>query len=393
MKINILFIFLLISFTASAQRAKNRIGVQIHNMKAEDQLKITNELHTKWSRGPGLELDSWKPTDDEWIPFVQDCQRVNVHINRYATNTTHPFPRGKAEINKWAQDLVKVLNTYDPRLPDNVSIENEELNQNYHSGPMSDYIAQLDTAVKILHAYNIRVVNGGLPEQVICQGVYRWLKYTKKNEKAANDWATATLTASQKKSADNYNPGTNIRRMDTCLDAYKRMDLDAVNIHIYYPWDKDKNRKPIIETMIPSNAFQIIAEYIEDRTGKKSVSNETSIRHESKTLMKNFFDSYNAGQWKFIIFNSSYGGSAGEISLVDPATGKLNEMGKYYTAYVDEFYGVPQPEPKPAQMDYKVWFWIVLGFLILAVVAIALLLNEKGKDTKQKAPSPKAKGL
>ena len=372
---------LYLTISGAAYGQKNRIGVQIKETPADEQIDIARELHTIYSRAPGVETSNFNPNNKEFKPFWERGQRFDIALNQYPTSDKgKPFAKNQKELNEWAAQVIKVMKAFDPKLPVNVSIINEELNQNYHSGPMSDYLKMLDTAVKICHNYGCRATNGGMPEQVICQVVYRWYKFTLNDNKRANDWADQTMDDGAIKSANNYQEGSNIRRCDTLLDAYKDMDLDYINIHLYYPWDKDKGGKNPPNVIIPEDAFKQIADVIYARTGKHCVSNETSIRHSNRDLLHNFLGAYSMGGWQYISFISSFGGSAGEISLIDE-DGNLNDMGKAYRDFVDEYYNGPLITASAQVYSFKPLFIL---FLVLFILALIYIIYEHGKKTTKK---------
>jgi hypothetical protein len=186
------------------------------------------------------------------VPILNQGYKILLNFNKSDyTGTPLPFV---SDLTKYQSDLKKVLSGF-TSLPAVAVIENEESNLLYYSGTAQEYIKQLSAAIPVMHAYGIKVANGGITSTGLNYLVYQDFINRGKVD-SAKDFQQRTHLAVN--NAQTLNRGAFI---DALLQAYTKMDLDYVNFH----W---KGTSPDIQ------ALNAVINYLKKRTGKTIINNE-----------------------------------------------------------------------------------------------------------------------
>ncbi len=215
-----------------------------------------------------------------------------------------------------------------------IVVENEEINPNYHTGPLTDYINMLQAALDVCHSKGIKVTNGGIYGGQLETLAYRYLQ--RKGQNRADSFANNCMTYSQIKDAQtpNRNPSLEwkVRQLDTLLNFY--INLDYINIHLYEPFN------PNVDPSTVTSATPVVAadiqEYLIARTGKPVMTNETTPRDNvSPDLVTSVLKEYDRLNFPYAIwFNNDIGGSK---PLYDLNTGALLNTGVAYSNFTGTY--------------------------------------------------------
>lgn|GEM_PF-1557101 len=291
------------------------------------KIDITKNLAVGYVRYT-ITLSDWAGKDNGFERFTSEGFRIVCNINAYPQPSENqpPVPFVKDTI-AYKKKLDEILTKYQP---DVVVIENEETNQGYHTGSMSQYIAQLKAASTVVHSKGLKMTNGGIHPQGICYFV--WLDYKERGmDKEAEDWMNLTFNTGMRYAAlhpeENGSFSYYWRQIDTLLNAFTTMNIDYINAHIYEPINDIGNGKKTIPGCIPT-----MADYIKRRTGKPLMSNECGQRNQNPTLVTSMLQAFSDGRYPYSIWFSGDTNN-GARALQNPA-GILRINGLYYKTFV-----------------------------------------------------------
>jgi hypothetical protein len=176
--------------------------------------------------------------------------------------TPVPFP---TDMVKYRKLLGAVLDKYKPEV---AVIENEPTTDDFHSGPIENYIAELAVAIDVCHSKGVKVADGAIHVGNV-----------------------------QKVMAGTRLDG-NALEVKKLIAAYATLNLDFVNVHTQGTGDS-----------YPDGQLQKVADYLRAQTGKPVMSNEFTVKSNSTNLIKQMVDGFKAGGYKYAIVRS--GDSAG----------------------------------------------------------------------------------
>lgn len=188
-------------------------------------------------------------------------------------NTPVPFPTDMVD---YAQKLTAATLLYQPEL---WAIEDEEDNQNFHSGPISDYIIEMTTASSIIHAAGGKCTNGGIHSNEICILVYYDMLDRGLITKAGQ-FKDRTFSDGMK--AYILNPSSQpdttaaIELTDTLIHAYKDAGMDYINLH----WKEPLNGVGDGSSGVVGG-YADVCEYLTRVGGLPVLSNELGIKNSA----------------------------------------------------------------------------------------------------------------
>lgn len=284
-------------------------------------------LHVNYVRD-AVSLDQWKGKSNNLDAYAADGIKVLLNINnQLPTGDPLPFP---TDMVTYRQNLTSVLNAYQPEV---VVIENEEINKNYHTGSMLDYINMLKVALSVCHPKGLKVTNGGIYGSSLEILTYRYLQT--KSQARADSFGNNCMSPFQVKAAQN--PGSNpnleydVNRLDTLLAFYP--NLDYVNVHLYEPFDPDVTDDSKVATPTPV-VIPDIQEYLTVRTGRTVITNETGQRNNTNPqLVTGMLQEYDQLKFPYMVWFSG-DGNDGAQPLYDLNTGMLFNNGIAFSAYM-----------------------------------------------------------
>ena len=286
------------SSTISASEASNLstdtetlFGAQVGETLMDDNLTVLNLLGVKYVRvqivlkdftGPSSRIDS----------YIDDGYKILLNINygdvqnKNGTKKPVPFPTDMVE---YTLLLKKVLDVYHPEV---AVIENEPTTNQFHSGPIEDYITELTTATTICKQYGVKVADGSVNVQRVQQVM----------NGQDHGWADA------------------LEETKKLIDAYKIIPLDYVNVHTSAPFNSRDN-----PNVYPPGVLEDVADYLRTTTGKQVMCNEYNQDNQSTGLMTTAVNGFKAGGYKYMIARSNKGG-AGNAEPLNKGT-KLTAIG------------------------------------------------------------------
>ena len=192
---------------------------------------------------------------------------LNVNNSLVVTGNPVPFP---TDTMLYKTKLTSLLNMYRPEL---VVIENEETTQQYHTGPLSDYINELKAAITVAHSKGLKVTSGGTTGEIIFL-VYK--DYLARGLTAeAADYARRTMSpgiiADLPDLTNHPYAAGKVAMAEYLIPQYKILNLDYMNLHWYEPIsDNYVASAPYYGT----KAFIETIDYLKRATGKAVITNE-----------------------------------------------------------------------------------------------------------------------
>ena len=240
-----------------------------------------------------------------------------------------PFPK---DMKSYRTTFTDIVNTYQPPV---IVVENEEINKNWHSGPMTDYINMLKVALDVCHAKGIKVTNGGIYGPQLEVLTYRYLQT--KSQKRADSFGNNCMYAWQIKAAQTVNSNASlekdVRQLDTLLNFY--VNLDYINIHEYEPFNPNlsTSAKSQVGTITPV-VIADLQEYLQTRTGRIVITNETGQRDNTNpSLVTAMMTEYDRLKFPYVMWYSGTGVS-GAQPLYNMTTGALNPNGQAFSNFM-----------------------------------------------------------
>ena len=267
--------------TISTQSTENAIistpvyGALISSGDMNEKMQVCTNLGVTYVRS-SITLKDFTGKDGAVDAYIRNGYKLLLNINYDVVQTVNgkkqpvPFP---TDMVQYKSLLQKVLDKYKPEI---AVIENEQTTDQFHSGPIENYITELKTAVSVCHQYGIKVADGGLIAQVV------------------------NMVKSGFGSGDKY---TETKKL---IEAYKTIDLDYINIHTTAPYS---NGDP---NVFPSSDVINSATYLKATTGKDVICNEYNQDNQSASLMNGAVTAFKTGGYKYLIARSGQGGTKSE---------------------------------------------------------------------------------
>lgn len=233
-----------------------------------------DSLHVLMARD-AVNLAVWNGSDKPVEDYINYGLQLFLNIN-YKTCTTQPCPFLSGDLTNYTALATQVITKYKNAVKV-IAVENEPFNQNYFTGPRSDYNKLLIACAKVAHSNGVKVTDGGLYAATLKTLTYRWLKRT--GQTAALDSFKVCMPAGQIKNAET--PGYNAKlegqvQDDSSTIMVDKVYCDYVNIHIYY--DSTDITQHLPQTDV---AIKYIQKYVKAVTGLELTSNENGVRNNN----------------------------------------------------------------------------------------------------------------
>lgn len=215
-----------------------------------------------------------------------------------------------------------------------IIVENEEINDNYHSSTLADYGAMLQGVYNICHPRGIKVTNGGVYGSGLDIVTYRKLKATY-GQPVADAYGALCMTTGQINAAET--PGSNpsletqVHKVDTVTSFHAYFDY--INNHPYEVFSRT-NTQPDTVTLAAHQVLQWQQMYLEFVTGKPCITNEIGQRDSEHPELTTAFmnEVYRLGFEYCFWYNST--GPGGAFPLSDLDDGHTLPMGTAYKNFV-----------------------------------------------------------
>jgi hypothetical protein len=226
------------------------------NLSLPNKAKLCTMLGVNYVRTTII-LTKFHGSDAAVEQYLNNGKKVILNLNYQAVrNNPNPFPK---DMNKYRNLLEAALQKYAKRV-EVVVIENEPTTDQFHKGPMSDYIAMLKVAVQSCRKYGVKVADGGIhPENI---------KLVMHSSRLSG----------------------NAAEVKQLITAYKGLDLDYVNIHAHGDGSS-----------YPGGQLKDVADYIRRQTGHAVMNNEFSLHSTSTSLVRDMVAGFKQGGYKYAI--------------------------------------------------------------------------------------------
>lgn len=214
-----------------------------------------------------------------------------------------------------------------------IVIENEEFNPAYYTNTdPEDYITLLETAIPLVHGAGMKIANGGFLQNYMHTFIYR--DYVARGMQAkADDYldnnVPATYHSRIVKANDTAWEGV-ITIYEALLTAYKTLDLDYVNFHIYEPASEAGPVDEDITTASP-DAIAAISDYLRYRTKKPVIINEVGAKNNNPALVQDIMQKCIDNDIKIVTWYS--GDASWHFALTDE-DGALRSSGEAFRDFI-----------------------------------------------------------
>lgn len=260
--------------SSNAVTATPNFGVLISgNTNIDDEIIVCEKLDVNYVRY-AISLKDFTGIDKGYEKWVNAGYKVLLNLNYDNVSNVSgkknpvPFPTDMVEYKKL---LEKVLDKYKPEI---AVIENEPTTDQFHSGPIENYITELKTAVDVCNKRGIKVADGAIHVGYLSQ--------------VMNGWATEGNALETKK----------------LIQAYKTINLSYINTHVKSPFGSNQNK-------YPDGTLEDYADYLRTETGKPVICNEYNQHNTSTTLMTGTIGGFQSGDFKYVIARSGSGDQDG----------------------------------------------------------------------------------
>lgn len=288
-------------------------------------------LGCTWAR-TAIVASQWDGSSNRFEIYDGMGLLQTVNIAYYPNSSGQNFPTGTILTN-FIDTSELILDTY-PQIG-LVTLLNEELNQSYHSGAITDYCLMMVQMYAICHARGIPLTDGGVAGTPLEISTYRYVKSTY-GQTEADQFGAACMTNAQVNAANN--PGSNptleaaVRLMDTLLmySAY----LDYWNIHTYEVLS-ETNTQPDTVTQVSLNVLRYEKEFLTANSGKPVITTETGIRNnDNPVLVTNMLTNFARIGMPFVFYFNGYDAVANTSPLTDETTGDILPSGEAFRDYI-----------------------------------------------------------
>lgn len=315
-------LFILISFSCSAQSimvrhgtgavsfpaplSSTKFGVLVNgNFTNLQRISVVKDLDVNYVRH-AIFMQDWTGKNNLFEQYQAAGLNVVLNINWDNQVPASPFP---TDTITYKNILTLILTKYHPYF---IVLQNEEINFNYYTdqfgqpgGIIRDYLNLARAAGPIIHSFGLEFSNGGIYGNGLDIPVYRYLR-----DEISQDTADAYAAIAMSTGAVNEanTPGSNptlqniVARVDSILD---NADLfDKINVHPYMVYDPHITDDSLV---VANNTlvFHYIKQFIEWRTGKPCITNETGQRtNEQPALVTSMLTDYLADNWQLVLWFS-----------------------------------------------------------------------------------------
>lgn len=289
------------------------------------------------SLGLNTTLVEIRSTDTTWnIINYYTIRERNIQLN-YLFNrrgeSTVCFPATNKERQQYRDSLRSLLTVYRPTW---LCVEREETN--YYTGAVKHYQKELKRAKEVCDSFGVRVANGGLTTRDITLLIYRYYQDKGKTD-LKKSWGERCVPDRFIKKLESRKDTIfeqSLLRLDSFVQAYRKIKCNAVNFHWYEPAKYRGESNPNADTVTRSSgALKEIVSYLKEKTKLPSICNEMGqINSRPELTLSMLQETKEAG----LLYVGWFSGDMGQFkatSLYTP-TGSLTETGKEFYLYLND---------------------------------------------------------
>ena len=314
----------------AAKPPVTRIGVMANGVKKLPlRIKTTERLGVSLARPNAEPVGELTPSQSVFKHHFASLDLFLTIVNRTGKVKTSP---PATDLAAYARAFGQTLDATTPKV---VAVENEELAPKFYSGTPTQYLAQLEAAVKVAHARKVAITNGG----IVAGGVVlaTWHDFWKQGkrrladdfmklamvalrapnpQKLLNDMPTA---AAPRKPIFAANPrfATLLQRTERYIAGFRRSRMDYVNFHWY-----QAGAKPLGQAI----------RFLEKATGKRAVTNEIGQFDLLPSTVTSILGEVRARHLPYAVWYGADGTAS--KGLYDKGTGALRPNGIAFRDYV-----------------------------------------------------------
>lgn len=318
--------------TAPATPLANPFGVLVNDTtrgtnNSTFKLTVAKQYGVPYLRD-AINLSAWNGISDAaYDAELAAGFKVLLNVNNSLVVTGNPVPY-PTDLAAYKTKLASLLSKLKPEM---IVVENEETNLLYHTGPLSDYVAELQAAIETGHANSMKVTNGGITAQIIFL-VYRDY-YNRGLYTEATDYANRTMAASVIADLPGLtrHPALKLKADSTqyLVDLYKNMQLDYINLHWYEPiTDNQIAAAPYYGT----KAFIETIDYLHRATGKTVITNEYGQDNTTPSITTDLQQAALDAKLPYAIWYDGDGTSA--FGLHERGTTTLRPNGQAFAQFI-----------------------------------------------------------
>ncbi len=225
-----------------------------------------------------------------------------------------------------------LLSVYHPEL---IVVENEENTYQYHTGPLSDYVNELQAAIDVAHSKQLKVTNGGITFEIV---FLVWKDYMRRGlvDSAAN-FASRTMSpsviADLPSLANHPYLAGKVVNAEYLILQYKTMNLDYVNLHWYEPAADNFSSTGLFYNM---DAFKETVNFLKRATGKNVITNEFGQDNTDPAITQAMMQAVMDIKLPYAIWYDGDGTAA--MGLHETGTTKLRSTGVAFRDSIAEYF-------------------------------------------------------
>lgn len=290
-----------------------------------------DSLKAKYAR-TAIVLQTFTGSSANYETYAGTGLNVILNMNWGVASSTGNAVAFPTDMVDYSAKFNAVINKYQPEL---AVIENEEINEGYHAGPLTDYLTELQTAVNLCHAKGLKATNGGIVERVVTLLVWNDY-YSRGLLTEASSYAARAFPAQMLDAQGNPNVKGNAKLADALakgqqlISAYKAMNLDFVNFHWYEPVAQ---REVMYQTAnlaaiahIDPKTLEESVAYLAKATGKTVIINEVGQLNQQPGIVTDVMQKLSDLKMPYVIWYSGDSGTGLAVALQN-ANGSLRANG------------------------------------------------------------------
>lgn len=319
-----------------SEQNRTQFGVLVNSTLLTNSQKANvsyDTLGARYVRG-ALTCNTWTGSSTRYETYRTKFGLGNQIPVINSRNGTAAYPKTAPELAGYADTLGRILDKYtDIKM---VVIENEALNTTFHPADnLAEYSAVVAAAYPVCKARGVKMIESGVYGSGLDGLTYRWLVSTY-GSTTANLFGNIAFTPAQLTNIQNFgsnaNLENNVLKVDTILNLSSYFDY--MNIHLYEVYNPNiTNDSDIVVST--QYYLRYIKEYIETRTHKPCITNETGQRYNVQPgIVTSVLQQYYSLGFRIVQWFSGEDGSAGSNALNNDTTGAIKPNGTAFKNFI-----------------------------------------------------------
>ena len=304
------------------------------NLGVTGELNVAKSLSAAYVRQPII-LSQWTGTDAYQDAIIANGFKSVTNLN-WGVPSISPVPfLTSSQLSDYKATITQVINKYPSEL---FVIENEETNNNYHSGSVMQYVDMLKAAADVIHAKGLKLANAGLTYGGL--QILVWKDYLATGQTAkANDYALRSFSPDVYAALPSVPAALDVqaKKDDTLLNAYASLPLDYINFH-WYGDTRQKDNGPYnaaIDTLhIDTRSLTELVDYLKRRTNKPIITNEIGEKYFSPGYVTDILTATLTMGLPYVVWYDGDGDAPFNAKGLHAASGQLRAAGTAYRDFI-----------------------------------------------------------